>query len=82
MAASGEAHRSPAQGPLRSAPGAMRARENDRASEVVCVVEHEPSRAALRRVGVLGSGNWGSTIARIIGYNVRRAPMFVEQVKV
>lgn len=25
---------------------------------------------ALRRVAVIGSGNWGSTIARIVGYNV------------
>ena len=26
------------------------------------------------KVAIIGSGNWGSAIAKIIGYNVRRNP--------
>lgn len=35
---------------------------------------------SLRRVSVIGSGNWGSTIAKIVGNNIRKFPEYVSEV--
>lgn len=33
-----------------------------------------------KRIAIIGSGNWGSTIAKIVGKNVQSNPKFVEQI--
>jgi glycerol-3-phosphate dehydrogenase (NAD+) len=35
---------------------------------------------AAKRIAIIGSGNWGSTIAKIIGQNVLNNPVFEKQV--
>lgn len=37
--------------------------------------------STLKRVAIVGSGNWGSTIAKIVGTNVQSNPKFEKQVK-
>ncbi|XP_018644200.1 glycerol-3-phosphate dehydrogenase, putative [Schistosoma mansoni] len=36
---------------------------------------------SLRRVSVIGSGNWGSTIAKIVGNNIKKFPEYVPEVR-
>ncbi|KAH8867341.1 Glycerol-3-phosphate dehydrogenase [NAD(+)], cytoplasmic [Schistosoma japonicum] len=36
---------------------------------------------SLKRVSVIGSGNWGSTIAKIVGNNIRKFPEYVSEVR-
>uniref|UniRef100_A0AA85JLB1 Glycerol-3-phosphate dehydrogenase [NAD(+)] n=1 Tax=Trichobilharzia regenti TaxID=157069 RepID=A0AA85JLB1_TRIRE len=36
---------------------------------------------ALRRVSIIGSGNWGSTIAKIVGNNIKKLPDYVTEVR-
>lgn len=36
---------------------------------------------SVKRVAIVGSGNWGSAIARIVGVNVKENPIFHDEVK-
>ncbi|GAA49767.1 glycerol-3-phosphate dehydrogenase (NAD+) [Clonorchis sinensis] len=38
-------------------------------------------KMSLRRVSVIGSGNWGSTIAKIVGCNIQKCPGFEMEVR-